>query len=200
MTIGSGIQQIHSDAFASCTQLTDVYCWAENVPYTGSDAFVDSYTEYATLHVPASSISAYQNIAPWSNFGTFSSNLTPDVIFADANVKALCVANWDTNSDGELSLAEAAAVTDLGDVFQGSNITSFDELQYFTGLTSINESTFKNCTVLTSIIFPNSLTSIGESAFEGCTGLTRTTTSSCWLQVQRFLPSRLVPSCSARTA
>ncbi|MBR4365713.1 MAG: serine/threonine protein kinase, partial [Bacteroidaceae bacterium] len=56
--------------------------------------------------------------------------------FADPAVEALCVANWDTNHDGELSFNEAAAVTDLGEVFKGNTeITSFDELQYFTGLT-----------------------------------------------------------------
>lgn len=33
-----------------------------------------------------------------------------DIIqFADANVKAICVANWDTDHDGELSKSEAAA-------------------------------------------------------------------------------------------
>ena len=31
-----------------------------------------------------------------------------NITFADANVKALCVANWDTNYDGELSTDEAA--------------------------------------------------------------------------------------------
>ena len=33
-----------------------------------------------------------------------------DIEFADAGVKALCVANWDTSGDGELSEEEAAAV------------------------------------------------------------------------------------------
>ena len=32
--------------------------------------------------------------------------------FADAAVKSLCVSAWDTDGDGELSYAEAAAVTD----------------------------------------------------------------------------------------
>ena len=33
-----------------------------------------------------------------------------DITFVDAGVKALCVANWDTSGDGELSEEEAAAV------------------------------------------------------------------------------------------
>jgi hypothetical protein len=39
VTIGSSVKNIYSSAFSNCTNLTDVYCLAENVPYTGSDAF-----------------------------------------------------------------------------------------------------------------------------------------------------------------
>ena len=93
--------------------------------------------------------------------------------FADANVKAICVANWDTDGDGELSYDEAAAVTDLGEVFKNkTNITSFDELQYFTGLNTIGDFAFQRCLGLTSIVIPNSVTSIGNSAFSDCTNLT----------------------------
>ena len=96
-----------------------------------------------------------------------------NINFADANVKALCVANWDTDKDGELSEAEAAAVTDLGEVFKGNTeITSFDELQYFTGLTGIGSDAFNGCTGLTGIVLPNSVTNIGSDAFSGCSSLT----------------------------
>ena len=91
------------------------------------------------------------------------------ITFADPAVKALCVANWDTNGDGELSEAEAAAVTDLGTVFEfNSDITSFNELQYFTGLTSIGIRAFYWCFDLTSVTIPNSVTSIGDYAFNWC--------------------------------
>ena len=40
-----------------------------------------------------------------------------NITFADSNVKAICVQNWDTDDDGELSEAEASAVNTLGQVF-----------------------------------------------------------------------------------
>ena len=40
------------------------------MPSTHSIAFAGSYTEYATLHVPAASIEQYKTTEPWSNFGT----------------------------------------------------------------------------------------------------------------------------------
>ena len=66
--IGSGIKSIESKAFAYCSELTDVYCYAENVPSTNNDTFSESYIDYATLHVPTTSIDAYKAKEPWKNF------------------------------------------------------------------------------------------------------------------------------------
>ena len=94
------------------------------------------------------------------------SMLAENISFADANVKAICVANWDTNGDGELSKAEATAVTNLGDFFRNNEtITSFNELQYFTGLSKIGDWSFQDCRKLQSVIIPNSVKTIGVSAF-----------------------------------
>jgi serine/threonine protein kinase len=93
--------------------------------------------------------------------------------FADKNVKAICVENWDTNGDGELSRAEAAAVTDLGNVFKGNDeIASFDELRYFTGLTKMHLwGSFTDCNHLKSIVIPANVTTLYGASFGSCAGL-----------------------------
>ena len=95
-----------------------------------------------------------------------------NIAFSDNKVKDFCLQHWDDNNDGEISMEEAASVTSLGTVFGGSNIESFDELQYFTGLTKINSQEFYNCTSLKRITLPQQVASIGGSAFYGCTALT----------------------------
>ena len=94
------------------------------------------------------------------------------ITFADAEVKRLCIANWDLDSDGELSESEAAVVKDLGTVFKNNGkITSFDELVYFTGLTLISDDAFNGCYKLASVTIPSNVTSIGWNAFRACSAL-----------------------------
>ncbi len=95
-----------------------------------------------------------------------------DITFADSHVKAVCVEHWDTNGDGELSEEEAAAVISLQHYFtRDAVMRSFDELRYFTGLSSIASSEFYACSRLTSIQLPPQVTSIGDNAFRSCVWL-----------------------------
>jgi hypothetical protein len=68
ITICSGINRIDGYAFGNCPKLTDVFCMAESVPSTESDAYDDSHIENATLHVPETAIDAYKAAEPWKNF------------------------------------------------------------------------------------------------------------------------------------
>ena len=99
------------------------------------------------------------------------------IVFADANVEAICAANW--GKKGKLTYKQAAKVTSLGTVFRANTtIASFDELQYFTGLTSIGSAdtsangAFNGCTALASVVIPSSVTRIRGYSFYGCTALT----------------------------
>ena len=66
--IGSGVRSIGSYAFMNCSKLTDIYCYAVNVPNINTDVFKNSYIEYATLHVSAESVDAYKAANTWKNF------------------------------------------------------------------------------------------------------------------------------------
>ena len=178
ITIPESVNSIGEKAFSGCYNLTDVYCYAENVPSTDNSAFSNSDIESVTLHVPTGSINSYKATSPWSEFGTIVAIEVENtnIQFDDDNIKAICVANWDTNKDGELSKAEAAKVTSLGEVFKSNKtITSFNELQYFTSLTSIGANAFDGCSGLTSVTIGNGVTTIEYCAFGGCSGLTSVT-------------------------
>ena len=71
IVIGKNIKTIKLVAFSDCPNLTDVYCYAETVPDTKSNAFSNSLSKSPTLHVPVASMENYKNVKPWSLFGEF---------------------------------------------------------------------------------------------------------------------------------
>ncbi len=180
LVIPNSITNILHRAFYNCSGLDAVISESEQPATLESSVFFGC--KNATLYVPYGCSGAYSSWAAYFKYvkempatrpNTPIDSDSPAIKFADGNVKALCVVNWDTDHDWELSEAEAAAVTDLGYVFSNnSSITSFNELQYFTGLTKIGDYAFFNCWYLSSIEIPNSVTSISNSAFQVCISLT----------------------------
>lgn len=95
-----------------------------------------------------------------------------NIQFEDLQVKAICCKNWDTNKDGELSYAEAAAVTTIGTKFrENTDIVAFTEFKYFSKIIKIEDYAFSNCANLWKIEFPQKVESIGINAFSKCRGL-----------------------------
>lgn len=89
---------ISEKAFASCKNLTDVFCYAVAPPNASANTFKDSYTEYATLHVPAEAIEKYMTKEPWSGFGSYKTIegdemrvcAKPTVAYADGKLQFAC--------------------------------------------------------------------------------------------------------------
>ena len=173
VTIPNSVTSIGGSAFSHCTSLTTITVLALTPPTITTTTFADVPTTIS-VYVPCRTEELYRSATGWSAFSNIETDCSID--FADLNTKALCVAHWDTDGDGNLSFDEAEAVTNIGEVFKGNTyITSFAELQYFTGLTSIGDNAFAGCSKLASVNIPNSVTSIGDEAFRGCTGLTSVT-------------------------
>ena len=169
VSIPKSVASYGKKVFYGCDDIETVMVGAKTPAALTADVF--TCTSRATLIVPTGSLAAYEKANVWKNFLKrieISSSTLP-IHFADSQVKELCVANWDQDGDKELSYAEAAAVTDLGEVFKNNtNIQSFDELQYFTGLTTIGDQAFYDCSRLTSVVLPETVTAIGASAFQYC--------------------------------
>ncbi len=111
------------------------------------------------------------------------------IVFACDSTKAVCLkAGWDTNGDGELSYREAGAVTHLGEerfAFNRSAL-SFDELQYFTGLRSIDRRSLADTYNMATITLPPQLEEIEERGFWSATGITHITLPSSLRKMNAF--------------
>lgn len=91
--------------------------------------------------------------------------------FADATVRNAALINWDFDGDGELTEAEAAAVTDFETVFSTSTVADLSDMKYFTGVTRLVNNAFQNCKQLKQAVLPPNLTTIGYRVFKNCTAL-----------------------------
>ena len=70
ITLGKKVSSIGDRAFANCPQIEHVYSYAESVPIIDSNSFIDSYINFATLHVPAYLLEKYKTADVWKDFGT----------------------------------------------------------------------------------------------------------------------------------
>lgn len=97
---------IQQGAFNGCKNITDFYCYAENIPYTSTfngksdQLFIDSYIEHATLHVQDASIDRYKAHSVWGKFGKIVSLsgaeietkkcATPTIAYVDQELQFSC--------------------------------------------------------------------------------------------------------------
>ena len=98
VNIPNSVTVIDRYAFRYCGGLTDVYCLAEYVPSTDSNAFNSSSIASATLHVPTSALEAYKKTSPWKYFGTIV-DLTKSI--------------GDLNADFIVDIADAVTVLNI---------------------------------------------------------------------------------------
>ena len=186
--IPSSCTTLGTDAFANCTALEYLLIGNPTPPTLGTSAL--NSTNNCPIYVPDESVEDYKAAANWSNTSIAPriypiaiynmGGLENVIVFADPAVVSVLNANG-IGSGGYVSKQQAKEVTSIERWFKGNTeITSFDEFENFTGITSLVSgssstlSAFTGCTNLESIKLPSSLTVFGNYSFQGCSKLSIT--------------------------
>lgn len=85
LTIPKNVTSIERDAFSECSNLSNVYCYPNDVPNTSEDAFSKTPIINAKLWVPQNSLNEYKTIKPWSQFGSIAELTTEGLSYFNAN-------------------------------------------------------------------------------------------------------------------
>jgi hypothetical protein len=80
-------------------------------------------------------------------------------------VLAVCYAQGWCADANYMTKSEAEAVTNIGKVFKGTGIVTFNEFQYFTRVTSLSTDAFMDCSSLTELLLPDGITYIPNRCF-----------------------------------
>lgn len=163
-TISLGLKQITT---TQANEVVTLYMMMYPVDLTGHSVFIalTGKDHSFTASLPT------KNMVAGKPYMFQAGEATSAISFADQLVKEICVSNWDTNNNGFLEFEEAQSVTQIGAVFQGKRITAFDELQYFSSLSSLPNNAFNNCESLVSITLPDNIMALGTDIFNNCKAL-----------------------------
>jgi len=158
ISIPASVIRIGSEAFSSCTKLTQViYCgnetqWADISIGSYNTALTNTTRQYHSVSAGAC------QYCGMSFMGTCGDDLT-----------------WNLSGEGVLTISGTGNMHD----FTASTIP-WAEWRFMVrsvvieeGITSIGNMAFMSCTKLTKVVVPEGVTTIGQFAFAGCTGLTK---------------------------
>lgn len=139
-------------------------------------------TEFGDDGLPLFGKGEYTRIEIIEGLASVKKWALPYIIFADAEVERVLMANGLGDGTG-ITKQEAKGVTSIGTWFkENTTITSFDELRFFTGVTTTSIQAMMNCTALKSIDLRN-VTNLESSVFNGCTSLENITGTEAVTQI-----------------
>lgn len=167
--IPSTVTMIGTYTFKGCSGLEYIISKPSTPPSLGSTSFTN--TNNCPIYVPDASVEAYKQATNWSAYADRIMSMfyyLGYIDFADSAVRDICVANFDTDADGVVSIEEAAAVTaaTIGTLFRNTGIVSFKEFKYFTGVTDVSGyALFYKCSKLEHIELPNSIVKLQRGMF-----------------------------------
>ena len=167
ITLPKSLTSIGDYAFYGCTLLREVRNYAIVPPVCGSDCFYH-IDKNCILYIPKGALDTYKNAKEWQSF----------LCIAEVeNASGVIAENFEVDgiSYHLTSLAELAVEVVAGNVEYSGDLSipatvTYDGITY--RVTSIGNSTFRNCTNLTSITLPEGVISIaGNYAFAWCSNL-----------------------------
>lgn len=137
VTIPETIKEIGESAFAGCTNLTDIYCYAENpIDLTGSattrtrgsvasQVFAGVDKDVCVLWVPEGCVSAYRNAGGWGEFKQIKElkrgdasgdgwvNVADMVVVVNLIKEGAYKRSADVNNDGVVDNQDLSAISDI---------------------------------------------------------------------------------------
>ena len=156
---GDNVTQIGGYMFNGCTKLSSVtFNTVTPPPMPYSNTFEGCS---CTIYVPAASLNAYKSASGWS---TYSSRIQAIPSYPK------WIATYTGGTTSSAACDGTSAIT-YGEVTTANLV----DVQIGDCVTSIGDSAFTWCTVLTSITIPDSVTEIGNNAFYNCLALTSIT-------------------------
>ena len=179
--IPPNVSHINNAAYYQCTNLSIIYCYAVTPPSLESDNYYspfDGVPRSATVYVPQGSGNAYRNADVWREFNIVEMTEVPDSwavqqtnpagekynpqlqIWSHSNGYSADV-NYTTKTE-----AQAVTMIEANAFNNNTNLTSINELQYFTNISIINDHAFRGTSNLTTGILPPSVTDIYVGAFQ----------------------------------
>jgi len=187
LTIGKSVSTIGEHAFAGFDNLTDVTCYAEEVPKTDRTAFEYSYIEHVSLHVPKYSIGSYKESGPWKFFKEI-------LTIEGSSFSVIYVVNGETyktvSYDYGATITPEAAPTKEGYTFSGwSNIPSTMPSEDVTVTGSFNVNYYKLTYIVDGVEYKSieqeygtHITPEEEPVKDGCT-------FSGWSEIPGSMPA-----------
>lgn len=164
LTIPSSVVAVDYLMCHQCSNLTDIYIYAETVPEGGYLAG-EGGAENVTLHVPASALEQYME--QWQYDGY------KEIVAIDESVPG--VLRYSYNTSTMTATVTGLENEDATEVVIPSNV--MQNGQTYT-VTAIYSHAFSNCNELTSVTMPSTITKIEYYAFSGCKRLESVSLSS----------------------
>src|SRR5574344_1256742 len=165
VSIPGSVTSIGSPAFLGCSGLTDVYYNTTSpITYDSNWNLGSTANPARILHIPAEATAAF-TANGWTT-DVFSS-ISADIPAGTCGTGV----SW-VLVDHTLTISGAGAMADYGTTPWDAYLSNITSVVIESGVTSIGNYAFKNCSVLSSVSIPSGVTSIGASAFHWCSALT----------------------------